>query len=111
VYEVNGEYLSELVGYEMRYAPWIVYNHRTPTYDPPGTRCAACSARQKRPRRAPNRRIRHVTFELPLQAAALQRVAHNTILCISYGMGFYSVKPAIGGGGGSTCYYDGDDDA
>jgi hypothetical protein len=34
------EYLSALVGYEMRYAPWIVYNHRAPAPDPPSLLCA-----------------------------------------------------------------------
>jgi hypothetical protein len=82
------EYLSAAVGYEMRYAPWIVYNHRAPAHDPPSTRCAACSARQKRPHRAPKRRILHPTFEPPLQAAAAERVAHNDAQCTSYGMGF-----------------------
>jgi hypothetical protein len=93
------EYPSAVVGYEMRYAPWIVYNHRAPASRPPSSPVNVPSARQKRPRRAPKRRFRHVTIEPPLQAAAAERVGHNAILCISYGMGFYRVKPAIGAEG------------
>jgi hypothetical protein len=88
----------------MRYDPWIVYNHRARAHGLPAARCAACSARQKRPRRAPKRHVRHVTFDLLLQAIALQQVGNNTIQRISYGMGFYSVKCQTGGEGVRPVY-------
>ena len=37
----NGEYPSAAVGYEMRYGPWIVYNHRAPALTPRVTRRAS----------------------------------------------------------------------
>lgn len=76
------------------------------------------SARQKRARRAVIRPSRNRLFGRPLQAATVEQVDHNTIQDTSYRVRFYSVgmhfdarKPATGGGGGSTCYYDGDGDA
>ncbi len=57
-------------------------------------------------------------FGRPLQAVAVEHVGNNSLQHTSYGMGFPRVKaanlqrkPAIGGGGGSTWIYDGDDDA
>jgi hypothetical protein len=32
-----GEYPTSLVGIKMRYAPWIVYNHRARAHDPPSS--------------------------------------------------------------------------
>jgi len=100
VYEVNGEYLSAAVGYEMRYAPWIVYNHRAPTHDPPSSPVNVPSARQKRPRRAPKRRFRHVTFGPPLQAAVVEWVGHNDAQCTSYGVTILLCKTGDRGGRG-----------
>jgi hypothetical protein len=48
-----GEYPSAVVGYEMRYVLWIVYNHRAPAPAPRAARRAA--------RRASHR---HVTSDL-----------------------------------------------
>lgn len=100
MYEVNGEYLSAAVGYEMRYAPWIVYNHRAPTHDPPSSPVNVPSARQKRPRRAPKRRFRHVTFGPPLQAAVVEWVGHNDAQCTSCGMAILLCKTSDRGGRG-----------
>jgi hypothetical protein len=80
----------------MRYDPWIVYNHRAPAHDPPSSPVNVPSARQKRPRRPINRPSRHRSFDLPLQAVAIQRVGHNSLQHISYRMGFYSVKCQTG---------------
>ena len=77
------------------------------SYGPP---CVP-SARQTRPRRAPFRWSHPLGLDGPcklLRPSALPITMHNVR---HMEWGFYSVKPAIGGGGGSTWIYDGDGDA
>lgn len=103
---------------EMRYGSPVTLNDRAPAPAPRAARCAARSARHKRPRRAPFQPSLHLPFDLPLQAVADEHVGNNTIQDRLYGMGFLQSKPANlqcktsdRGGGGSTWIYDGDDDA
>jgi hypothetical protein len=96
---------------EMRYGPHVTSNDRARAHDPPSSPVNVPSAPSNVARRAPKRRIRHPTFDLPLQAAAAERVGHNDAQCTSYGMGFLLCKTGMRGGGGSTWIYDGDGDA
>ena len=96
---------------EMRYGPHVTSNDRAPTPDPPSSPVNVPSAPSIVARRAPKRRIRHVTIEPPLQAVAVEQVGNNDAQCTSYGMGFLLCKTGDRGGGGSTWLYDGDGDA
>ncbi len=66
------EYPTSLVGYSIRYDPHATSKHRAPAPDPPSSPVNVPSARQKRPHRPINRPSRHRSFDLPLQAVALQ---------------------------------------
>jgi hypothetical protein len=54
--------------------------------------------------------FRPASFDPPLQAVAAEWVGYNAILCTSYGVSFYRVKPTKGGEGDPAWIYDGDDD-
>ena len=91
---------------KMRYGPHVTSNDRAPAPAPRAARCAACSARQKRPLRASNQPSRQPTFDLLLQAVVVEQVGNNTIQDTSYGMGFSRAnrrfdarKPVTGGEG------------
>jgi hypothetical protein len=99
VYEVNGEYPSAVVGYEMRYAPWIVYNHRAP------------ASRLLRPSSTSHRHVKSDLAEHQTGAFGTSRLSHPCKRLRLSGLpitqyntrhmewGFYSVKPAIGAEG------------
>ncbi len=97
--EVNGEYPSAAVGYEMRYAPWIVYNHRAPASRPPSTRCAACSARQTWPAEHQTGASSASRLSRPCKLLRLSRLAITQYKIGYMEWRFYSVKPATGGAG------------
>lgn len=105
------EYPSAVVGIWIRYSPQIVYNHRAPAPAPRSARSTSHRHRLSDARQAPFRLAHHHWFGLPLQAVAPQCVANNSLQHTSYGMGFLQSKTSDRGGGGSTCYYDGDGDA
>jgi len=73
------EYPSELVRYSIRYGPHGTRNDRARPRPP----LAAPAGRPLGPsnvaHRAPNQPSRHPSFDRPLQAAAAERVRHNTI--------------------------------
>jgi hypothetical protein len=95
----------------MRYAPHSTSNDRAPAPAPlaaPAVRPIGTS--QARPLCTISV-VSPTWFGRPLQAVAVEYVGHNTIQHTSYGMTILLCKTGDRGGGGSTCYNDGDDDA
>ncbi len=95
----------------MRYAPWIVYNHRAFTPDPPGAHVNVPSARQTWLTEHQSGRPVTARLTCPCKPLRLSGLAITQYYVRHMEWGFYSVKCQTGGGGGSTWLYDGDGDA
>jgi hypothetical protein len=83
----------------MRYAPWIVYNHRARSRVLAAPAARPIGTSQARPPStipviAPN------WFGRPLQAVAVEHLANNRLQHTSYGMGILLCKTGDRGGGG-----------
>jgi hypothetical protein len=102
---------------EMRYGSPVTLNHRAPAPAPRPARSGVPSARHKRPRRASFRPAVTTGLAYPCKRLRLSRLA-ITVYNTRHMEWVLQSKPANlqretghRGGGGSTCYYDGDDDA